>query len=450
MLNNLKARHHLSSFNIAMESIDFQRDSFGSQIEAILFEIEKFIRDSTYDSMHLRTVLQDHEMVHMLSDLFMKRLGLNVVIAIKPGEMGSMSYYVVNSNHVLNKPYRRGVVDAELQDRILKLVKERKGRIDLQNAHVDGVFSEFKNFLEIDLVGLFLNADFTIPEVTAIILHELGHAFNYYALADRLETTNQILASLSKEIRGGNNTEKRHLLFKDLTKQFGIKDSSFDDLLSETNNTIIGVRLFDMYIKCVKSQLPNAKYDETSSEALADNFASRFGYGRQLVLALDKGTQKFPEKNTFVATCTTFYQFITDVALPGLMIIGSFIGGIGIFGVLVAVFYSVLLVMSGEQHQDYTYDNLKMRYQRIRQQYIEMLKTSQLKKEEMREVIDNIHFIDSVIKGTQIYRDLFNRLSNFIFPSSRGTVQSVELQYLLEELSTNGLFLRSAELSVLS
>lgn len=450
MHTNLKARRSLSSFGVSMESIDFQRDSFGSQIEAILFDINKFLHNTPGSDMELRMRLQDHELLEMLSDLFMSRLGLNVSIEIDPGRIGGSQNFIINSNHVLLKPYIRGTISAELQDKILNLVKKRTGSVDLKNAKVTGAFSEFKSILKTDLVGLFLYGGYTIPEVTAIILHELGHTFNSFALADRLETTNQILATLSKELKGGNNNEKRNLLFKDLALQFGLKDTDLGDLVNETNNTIIGVRLFDLYIKQVKSQLPNAKYDETASEALADNFAARFGYGRQLVLALNHNAQTTPEQNDFIAKFMNFTQFITDFAFPGIVIIFSILGSWGIIGVGVALYYSVTLVWSGENYQDYTYDSMKIRYQRIRQQYIEMIKKLNLDKEELRAVVDHIHFIDNIIQGTKVYRGLYNRLANFIFTSSRDTVKSIEMQQVLEELTHNSLFLKSAELSVLS
>lgn len=225
-----------------------------------------------------------------------------------------------------------------------------------------------------------LNVNFTAPIITAIILHELGHIFNYFVLADRLEATNNILASLSKEIKGGNNSEKIHVIFKDLTKQFGIKDSTFDDLLSESNSTIIGVKLFNKYIKYVKSQLPNSVYNDTINEALADNFASRFGYGRQLILSIDRFNKGEPEKNNLIASYITFMSFITNVAFPSLLILGSFIGGVGILGVLISLFVTMVIKGSGEEHQSHSYDTLKTRYQRIRQQYIEMIKTQPFKK----------------------------------------------------------------------
>jgi hypothetical protein len=97
-----------------------------------------------------------------------------------------------------------------------------------------------------------------------------------------------------------------------------------------------------------------------------------------------------------------------------------------------------------------TYDRLKMRYKRIRQQYIEMLQKLDLGKEQLRKVVDDVHFIDEIIQATSIHRSLFASLANFVFKASKEAKEDIELQYLLEELTHSDLFLKSAELSVIS
>lgn len=134
MQHNFKTRHKLSDFGISMESIDFQHDNFGSQMEVILFDIEKFLRNSNYSQMQLREILQTHELLEMLENLIMKRLGLNVKIYITPGEAGACRYLRINLNHIFIRHEIPKDIKSDLQDYILNTVKNKplKGTIDLK------------------------------------------------------------------------------------------------------------------------------------------------------------------------------------------------------------------------------------------------------------------------------------------------------------------------------
>jgi hypothetical protein len=138
------------------------------------------------------------------------------------------------------------------------------------------------------------------------------------------------------------------------------------------------------------------------------------------------------------------------IAAPALSIILGFMGGSIPYGILMAIIMAVLLFGSGDATVDMTYDVLKMRYKRIRQQYIEMIKQLDLDKESLRDVVDSVHFVDGIIQNTAIYRTLYNRIANFLFSWNRAAKKDIEMQYLIEELTANSLFLKSAELEVLS
>lgn len=453
MFEHKRVHKPLSMFNIAVESIDFQSDKFGNQLESILYDMEKFIQASGGNVFQARQRLADSELVNLLSDTIFKRLGIKTKIIVKTTCPGAIMPMFYNENHVLLKPMWRGQISGELPDqaKLIKKAKDAVGTIDLKNAKVGGIFSEYQHTLWLDVVGNLQTLKMSVPEITAVLLHELGHAFTYYEFSDRLESTNQVLANLSREVRGGNNDEKRHFILKELAGRFGVKEQEFDDILNEKNSVIFGVKLFDKYIKFVKSQMPNAKYSDTSSEQLADNFAARFGYGRYLISGLDRLYIGAPEKvSDSGRMMMTFGQFILEVIAPAVWAIATIMGGSIVTGVLIALFFSFLLVFSGDASADMTYDVLKMRYKRIRQQYIEMIKQLDMDKEALRNVVDSVHFIDNIIQNTAIYRTIYNRVANFLFSWHRNAKKDIELQYLIEELTSNNLFLKSAELEVLA
>lgn len=451
MIEIKKPRRTLASYNFATESIDFQTDKFGSQIEAILYDMEKFIdKAGTWEQMRQR--LADSELVPLLAELIFKRTGIKVKLIVKTDMPGAIMPMFYNENHVLLNPAWHNSEGLGLKDQT-KLIKQSRnaiGTVDLVHAKVGGIFSEYTHDLFVDVVGNINYWKMTIPEITGIILHELGHAFTYYELANRLESTNQVLVDLSKEIKDNKSPEKRQYVLKELAKSFGVKEQEFDDIINEKNNVIFGLKLFAKYVKFVKSQMPNAKYNQTASEQVADNFAARFGYGRHLITALEHFSEGSPEKNGLRGPFGIMIDFLIGVILPGILAIAGIVSYSPIIGIYILILMVVMLFISGDAAVDMTYDATKIRYKRIRQQSIEMIKRLNLPKEELRSLIDNIHFMDEIINKTFIHRTIYNRLANFLFSWNRAVKKDIELQYLIEDLTHNDLFLASAELEVLS
>ena len=472
MTGQLVARSNFAKLGIATEVIHFQHDAFGSQLEAILYDIEKFIggdytADKDYpqkkeepyegnpngvdpDTEYLRIKVARSHFGDLISDLVYRRFGIKLQVMFNNDCIGAIMPMILNENHVLLDNYwRGGGVLPKDQVRVIKEAKNKTGWVDLEHAKVGGLFSEYLHKMWFDVVGHFRLHQTTVPGMVAIILHELGHAFTYYEFANRLEETNQVLAHLSDEIRNPTSPSKRIYIFKELAGKFGVKEEEFNDIIEEENEAILGVKLFKKYVAFVKSQLPNRKYTETSSEQLADNFAARFGYGRQLITALDQFYQFDPERNSSVRRMAPYFEIIKHMLLIGAAVVYT-IGGLVIIGVAIAFLYVICFIHGGEEDEDMTYDRLKMRYTRIRQQYIERINKIPMSKEDLRHVVDEVHQMDEIIKQCAVYRSLFTRLANFVFSKNRAAKASVELQYLLEELTHNNLFLKSAELKVLS
>lgn len=450
MHHTFKAKRNLASFGLSLESIDFQQDNFGSQLEAILYGAEKFAREAKGSNNDVREQLQMSDFPKMLADIIFKRLGIKTNVVFYTHVCGCVASFVANEHHVLTKPQYLGAgAPLDHLDTLRKL-KQKPGTVDLKHAKIGGIFSEYLHDLYCDIFGNLIIYKMTVPEVTSIILHELGHVFTFYEFADRMETTNQVLANLSKEIRKNDNSDeaKKEYYIKEALTEFGATPEIIDDILNENKQVILGIKLFKQYIVYMKSQLPNSAYDNTAAEQLADNFAARFGYGRQLVTILDK----FDYEETRMIGVLSFIEFIDFAIYPSLWALASMsmFGSLFIaFGLFVVVFRSTLNDY-GAAYKDMRYDDMRARYVRVRQQYIEMIHKLNLPKDRLQTAINNIHAMDVIIKRTGNYKSIMEKLANFIFSVHRTTNDSVEMQYLLEEITHNNLFLKSAELQVLS
>lgn len=289
-------------------------------------------------------------------------------------------------------------------------------------------------------------------EVTAIILHELGHAFYVCEYADRLESNNQILANVARQLHSNKADKNMTHIFKELKSiNDEISEEDVDALVNGTR-VVAGVKWFKILVGSVDKQLSQDKYDETSFEQLADNFASRFKYGRPLITGLDKLSKAYgtPEKSRSTRIYLMALEAIYFVYSG--MLMGSIALGFTMFlpFVMGALLFSLAISLAGEKNIDYTYDSLRVRYKRIRNEMVELLKSDDLESKEIKTILESIRISDRTIEETGKYKSIFNMLANFLIPSNRKAKNSIVEQQVLEELAFNDLFIKSAELKTLA
>lgn len=449
------------SKRIALEMIDIQDASFGAQLETLVGEIKQKIDDKTFSNYDN---LMGSSYPKELEAMIFKRTGLRIQLIVNEDVAAILSFFA-NKNHIFIDPKWRGNFSIKDQQLILNNAQNKKGTVDLQKARVGGLFSEYNNQLYINFHVVFSHYRLSVREVVAVILHELGHAFYNCEFSNRLESTNQILANVAKELMSDKPEKNLEYIYKELKSlDDEVSEKDVDDIVNG-NRTIAGFRLFKVLLNSVDSQLSDPTYDKTAFEQLADHFATRFGYGRDLITGLDKLHDYFanPEKsqayNTFntILTAmafmlTSFMLLHTILFLPG-SIIMMVEYGLSVKGILhylqLFFFFFAIFSRNGEDDLDYTYDKLKIRYKRIRNMYIDAIKKSNVSKDELKAIIDNIYYIDGIISNTYIKVDVFNKFTNLVFSKSKKADRHIREQQLLEDLAHNDLFLKAAELSTL-
>lgn len=428
----------MSKNYIALEMIDFQDNSFGIQIEAIVSKIQIAINEGE---------LFVNETAELQSLIF-KRTGLRVVLVTDTTLAAILPFYS-NKHSIFIADLFKGNFPIKDQDKILNQSHDKKGYVDIKKAKVSGVFSEYTNRLWINFSMLFNHYSASPGEVTAILLHELGHAFSVCEYSDRLESNNQILANVAIEIMSAKKEKDLSYIYRELSKVNKNTTEEEVETLVNGNKVIAGYTWFKTVIGSVSSQTSNGKYDETSFEQLADNFSARFGYGRQLITVLDKLHDYFgnPEKNKTwnslrhisTALFSYFYLALTAFSLSAIFPIGLYLSLVGF----------IVLMVSGENFKDYTYDELKIRYKRIRREYVELIKTLDIPSEELKTILDNIYFMDNIVNNTHRYNSIVSKIANVLFSSNRKANQAIQEQQLLEELAMNDLFISAATLKTL-
>ena len=190
--------------------------------------------------------------------------------------------------------FNLGVVTKYKNAKILSIVKSffemfKRGKMIIRNKTLPALMSVDESADAIDIVYIFIGKPMmkalTPKELVAVVLHELGHVYS---------TTSSIPGNI--------------LLFLKtvLLKPIQINSSVSDWIFS---------KIVFLYTMIVSVLIHGITFTQHIGEYQADNFALRYGYGDELVLALNKfyKIEKVNKKN--IATSKIFIKKIIDAFL---------------------------------------------------------------------------------------------------------------------------------------
>jgi len=181
-----------------------------------------------------------------------------------------------------------------------------------------------------------------------------------------------------------------------------------------------------------RSELGYNLYAESSWEYLSDQFAARHGAGADLARALEK----IYRKSGNIAFRSLGMYFLVE-AIKIVLIYNS--AGIGM---------AVILMLMDSQDGG-GYDLPGARLKRIRDQATEYIKDKTLSNSERSRILEEIHVIDSVIKGLTNRKQLATYIHEFISKRTRDERAYRKLQQELESLALNDLYIKAAEFKLL-
>lgn len=319
----------------------------------------------------------------------------------------------------------------------LKKLDGRTGYIDTKTAKVGGYLSEIEHYLIIDFV-LLKEFGLSVEETVAVMLHELGHAFDGLEEHNRLESTNRSIYDILTELNG-KDYEKASYLFKNKFTKEEFKDSMLKD--DKQRHDFCG-KLAKAYLGEVRSQIYNSKYNETNYENMSDTFATRFGMGKELVSALVK---LIASHGGVLPNNKLIYVAAASLDLLGAA--ATFL----IFPVWGAlVFWGIMLMLYNSDSVDMTYDFPMDRFNRVRNTIIGALKKLDMPKEVVQEFLTQYDYITQILESYMAPKGLSYELADVLLPHAREARYYSDLQKSLENSLNNELFVKSAQLKVLS
>lgn len=458
---------------ISLEMIEFQSDFYPKDIESLFKGLMEVLETNPGSYRTINT----HPFVKKIEEFTFKRTGIKIGLVLN-GAIATVLPFCPNEYSVLLDKTIRGKLQSETtmhkfmyaeQYKIMETALQIKGTVDTENCRVSGVFSEYKNPIHINVRAL-VNRAFTAAEITAVFLHELGHCWGSYEYSNRMNRTNQILAEVLREVTGKKTLPKEYV-FKEL-KVINPRTTNEElDKIFSGDNIVISKAMFRFLKETIESQMTGDHHNDNVFETLADNFAARWGYSTHLVTANEKLEDKSifnPRQNLtgsvlgsissvilILVSCYLFVKLIIGSAtmLVGATVLNStilaFWGTMGVMTVyLLGIIIASFILWHSTYDQKMTYDDLKFRYKRIRNQLVEQLKDSDIQKAQARDLIDQIKLLDDIIEKTNGYKNAVTYFLDFFTPGHAASQDDTKMQRLLEELSANDLYVKAASLRI--
>jgi len=327
----------------------------------------------------------------------------------------SIYYHVYNSFNNIQKTLRTDTVN-----------------VNLKKATIENLPKDYVIFIFTDFHLMFNTYKVTPQEYIAIILHEIGHAFTHISQSYRSVHNTSVLLNT---IHNGLSQDKAYTPTLKLTyKQLGGKEDISDD-----SALTITLKTIDLYMDMTKELDMYNPHSYTDSEQLADNFATRFGYGSHLVSGLDKLTYSNHNVINFilVVSIQTFIVALlifANVTVAFTMAIMAPIRGV----IEIMIRTRILDLAIPERYRKETYDRVYKRYDRVKLDVIRQLRTSDLPRDIISKYIKDYEYIDKIMEDTPKEKR-FSEVLASIIPWNSGSVRRKLAEQTFEKMIENKL-----------
>lgn len=281
-------------------------------------------------------------------------------------------------------------------------------------------------------------------ENAAILSHELGHlAFKVEFLARQIRT-NLALDMIGRELVQGQDQEKRTYLYRRALEATELSGVDIKELAQVEDPELVVVAFANANISDLRSELGSNVYDRTMEEYYADTYATRLGFGAELVTALervermqvsDESIRESVRKASTISALITFGSY--GLAATSLLFTAA----------ISSLWATAIAISSIPTSAEFNYDDMYTRVKRIRQQISAGLQTRTLTKPELDYARKQLNKIDIVLNGLHKDGGTFGDfITQLISRSARNRVKFQEIQNEYEKFAYNDLFEKSAML----
>ncbi len=304
--------------------------------------------------------------------------------------------------------------------------------IDVKNVRVKGGLADelkFKMYISLGFISEKLG--FTIREVTAALVHEIGHTFNVFMYMGDYVWLNYYLTDGIEILQGKKNNVFKLEVLTDKWLKENLKEEEYQAYINDRSD-IGNVRraILSAYKKAPRHHLMNNPVTAMRrEEQMADMFASRLGYGRDLATCLHKFDKYYGME----------YQESGYIML--------------IIHALAMLWFSplvMLVILTNSEVDEFNfsarYDDPRERIMKVRRDLIAQLRRTDTVKDKAS-MSDDVKAIDDIIRDFSNNRNLFDTVLEFFRPARRKETQYKQTEENLETLLNNDLFLQAFRLT---
>ena len=391
-----------------------------------------------------------------INEIIFKHTGILTNVLLEEGDGATAIFPALDKNNAIINEWRKYYLDNIDSDKLFKNPNGINGVVNLKTGKVSGDFSLIENKITIGHLLLIKDSAYSTEEVTAALLHEIGHIFFYFAMLIKTTITNCILIEGVNRLINANGKEQKIKLIKEIENVSGSTITQKDKIIESSNNSPIlyATILISDLVKPNKYSSEIDVYSLHSFEQMADQYVCRFGYGKHLATCLNKMFYKdnsislvHPMLNMVGNILSLVWDYIfKDLKLRiGLAVLGR-IAGVPILNMLYRLYKMYILFLCTSHISEY--DSDKDRILKIKNQINDALKTPNLSHE------IKIMYIRDFNEISKIYDDLYNNLDYyetlFYYLTPRGRKQRTQIEQNteLEKLFNNDLFTANASLTL--
>lgn len=398
-------------------SINARRD-LGPLIEKILVPLrEEITKNNTVSKKYFEQI----------SEVLTDYLGLKIKVIFLP---------TVNADAAVLTNFVMGHTGSKVTDG-RQITETEKGlndliKIDMEKLKFSGALVNDFNYTIGVSYGIVSDIyGFTIPQVAAIILHEVGHCISTLTTLGDYVYLNYALSE-GIDILLNKKVNKYNVKIIDQTWiKNNIPKDDWEKYINEPSEDTAKVVILSAYKSLPNTHLTETKTSLKRDEQLADNFVSRLGYGRELALALTN-IERLHRNTSFNSKQQIFIESIKSAFYLGLS----------------PLVIATIIASPNQLDPRYNvkYDPIRQRLMKIKNDLVAQLRY--VKDTELKPGIDkDIYVIDNLIADLNSNETIFVKLINFINPFHRKVEQLTKLEDTLEELLNNDLFVKAYRLS---
>lgn len=416
----------MHSLEIVLEAIDFQFKHVLPQV--LERNVEDLIKIQPKDTK----AINRHPIHRELQDA----TGMDIRIELYEGAGASVFVPDVDINCPMVNQWRRYFAEGKDSDKLFRKQDVINGYVDMERIRVGGDYSKIPVVINLGLEHINPDSRLALStrEIAAILAHEIGHAFYYFWALGTVIADNYILADAARRLAGVKDKSARLKILNHVCEETDTKITDSEALMKANKEEQCNVLLLKAVVEDRRSTMGEDIYSLRAFEKMADNFASRMGYGREIVTGLDKmfrvfGVDAYKSKAVFhitqiVSTCIV--TAVTILAWPMAPVI-------------------IAIVLFGNALED-EYDKPKRRFEAMANDLRALLKDRTISANAVKKALADIREIESVTADMNDRDSYLLRLQRFLRPSIRRQSDNMDLQLLLEDMSNNKLFESAAAL----